>query len=208
MVEADLDHFPPRIDLVDDLADQVGHRRVGGGELLGVPVAAVAPLDGQPVALLGRAASRLDGDGVEGVLTEVGAGDDRCPLVEQTDHGAQQPGLALTALAEQDDVVPGDQSPLELRDDGGLEAVQAGPGVAAFGERGQEVVPDLDPQGLLDVPRLAELADGRNGGCRSGCRRGGCGRGHEFTLPASATGCGRSDGDISTRDVTWATTVK
>src|SRR5690348_17576502 len=33
-----------------------------------------------------------DGDGVVGVLAELGAGDDRGPLVEQRDQRAQEPG--------------------------------------------------------------------------------------------------------------------
>ena len=73
---------------------------------------------------------------------------------------AQQPGLALAALAEQHEVVSGDQRPLELRQHGVLEAEDAGPDVAALGQRGQQVLPDL----LLDAPLPmaggAQLADG------------------------------------------------
>ena len=79
------------------------------------------------------------------MLAQLGAGDHRRPLVEQPDQRAQQPGLALAALAEQHDVVAGEQGPLELRDHGVLEAVQAGPRVAALGQRGQQVLPDLVP---------------------------------------------------------------
>ena len=68
------------------------------------------------------------GDRVVGVLAELGAADHRRPLVEQADQGAQQPGLALAALAEEHDVVAGDQGALELRDDGVVEAVQPGHG--------------------------------------------------------------------------------
>ena len=115
-----------------DVTDQVGDRGVRGGQLLGVPLGAVPPRDRQR-RRRARAARRRDSgrDRVEGVLAELGAGDHRRPLVEQADQGAQQPGLALAALAEQHDVVPGDQRPLELRDDGVLEAVQAGPRVVA-----------------------------------------------------------------------------
>ena len=63
-------------------------------------------------------ALRRGGDRLVGVLAELGALDHRRPLVEQPDQGAQQPGLALAALAEQHDVVAGDQGALELRDDG------------------------------------------------------------------------------------------
>ena len=68
--------------------------------------------------------------GLERVLPELGAVDDRRPLVEQPDEAAQQAGLALPALAEEDDVVAGEQGALELRDDGLAEAVEPGPRVA------------------------------------------------------------------------------
>ncbi len=74
---------------------------------------------------------------------------------------AQQPGLALAALAEQHHVVAGDQGPLELRDDGVLEAVQTWPRVTALAQGGEQVVADLGAQGLGHVARRAELADGR-----------------------------------------------
>ena len=97
-----------------DVADQVGDRGVRRGELLGVPLVAVAPLDGQLVAELVGPAPRLRRDRVVGVLAELGVADHRRPLVEEADQRAQQPGLALAALAEEYDVVPGEQRPLEL----------------------------------------------------------------------------------------------
>ena len=112
-----------------DVADQVGDRRVGRRELLGVPLVAVAPRDAQVVAVRRRRLLGGDGDGLVGVLAELGAGDDRGPLVEQRDQRAQEPGLALAALAEQHDVVAREQRPLDLRDDGVGEAVQARPRV-------------------------------------------------------------------------------
>ena len=126
-----------------DVADQVGHRRVRGGQLLGVPLVAVLPLHGQRVTLRGRPPLRGVGDRVVGVLAQLGAGDHRRPLVEQADQGAQQPGLALAALAEQHHVVAGEQRPLQLRDHGALEAVQPGPRVAALAERVEQVAADL-----------------------------------------------------------------
>ena len=105
-------------------------RGVRRGQLLGVALVAVPPRDPQVVAVRRHRGLRAVGDRLVGVLAELGAGDHRRPLVEQPDQGAQQPGLALAALAEEYDVVAGDQRPLELRDHGGLEAVQPGPGVA------------------------------------------------------------------------------
>ena len=71
------------------------------------------------------------------VLVDLAAGDDRRPLVEQPDQGADQPGLALAALAEQHQVVAGEQGPLELGQDGVVEADDAGEAVLAGGAAGR-----------------------------------------------------------------------
>ena len=147
-----------------DVTDQVGDAGVGGGELLGVPLVAVPPLDRQVVTALGRPPLRLHGDRLERVLAQLGPGDDRRPLVEQADQAAQQAGLALAALAEQHDVVAGEQGALELGDDAAAEAVQPGPRVVAGREGGEQVVADLGAHGPGDVPGGAQLADGGRGG--------------------------------------------
>ena len=126
-----------------DVADQVGHAGVGGGQLLEVALAAVPPLDGQVVARIGGPPDRPRRDRRVRVLAQLGALDHRRPLVEQAGQRAQQPRLALTAFAEQHDVVAGDQRPLQLRKHGVLEAQDAGPHVAALGQRGQQVLPDF-----------------------------------------------------------------
>ena len=50
--------------------------------------------------------------GVVRMVVDLAAGDDRRPLVQQADQRADQPGLALAALAEQDDVVAGEDAPV------------------------------------------------------------------------------------------------
>ncbi len=143
-----------------DVADQVGHAGVRRGELLGVALAAVSPLDGEVVTVGGGAADRLRRDRRVRVLTQLGAGDHRRPLVEQPRQGPQQPRLALTALAEQDEVVSGDQRPLHLRQHGVLEAQDPRPDVVPRGQRGEQILPDF----LLDSPFAvtggAQFADG------------------------------------------------
>ncbi len=47
--------------------------------------------------------------------------------------------------------MPGEQGPLELGQDGPAEAVHPGPGIAAGGERGEQVVADFAAQVLVDV---------------------------------------------------------
>src|SRR5919107_853839 len=107
---------------------------------------------------------------VQRVLVELAADEHRRPLVEQADQGADQPGLALAALAEQDEVVAGDEGPLDLGDDGVLEADHAGQAGLAGADAGEQVGADLG----LDRPEGGsvgtELAEGR--GCGWGLRWG------------------------------------
>ena len=143
-----------------DVADEVGHGGVGGGELLGVALVAAPPRHRQVVAQLGGAPPGGRGDRGVGVLAELGARDDRGPLVEQADERAQQPGLALAALAEQHDVVAREQGPLQLGEHGALEADDARPRVAPRLQRGDQVVADLVLDATLDVAGRAERAQG------------------------------------------------
>ena len=143
-----------------DVADQVGDGGVGCRELLGVALGTVPPLHGQGVAQLGGAADRGGGDGFVGVLAELGAGDDGSPLVEQADEGAEQPGLALAALAQQDEVVAGEQGALELGQHGRLEADDAGPGIAALAQGGEEVLAEFGLDVALRVTGGAQRAEG------------------------------------------------
>ena len=143
-----------------DVADEVGDGGVGGGELLGVALVAVPPHDGQLVAELGGAATRLRGDRGVRVLAQLGAVDDGRPLVEQADDGTQEAGLALAALAEQHDVVTGDQGAFELREHGRAEPDDAGPGIAPLAEGGEEVRADLVLHSAQFVTGRAERAEG------------------------------------------------
>ena len=140
-----------------DVADQVGDRRVGGGELLGVPLAAVAPHDGQVVAQLAGTADGCRRDGMERMLAEFRPLDDRRPFVQQPVQAAQQARLALAAFAEQHDVVAREDRAFELRNHGVIEAVDAGPRVASLGERREEVLAQLDPYRTVGVTRCAQL---------------------------------------------------
>ncbi|GAA1329411.1 hypothetical protein GCM10009610_66690 [Pseudonocardia xinjiangensis] len=84
------------------------------------------------------------------MLAELGALDDGGPLVEQVDDRAQEAGLALTALAQQHDVVTCEEGTFQLREHGGLEPDDPGPCVAPLAERGEEVLADL----VLDTTDL------------------------------------------------------
>ena len=108
-----------------DLADEVGDRRVGRGELLAEAPLAVHPLDRRLVAPLGDEHARVLRDRRVRVVVDLAAGDDRHPLVEQLGERADHAGLRLAALAEEDHVVAGDERVLELRQHGVLVADHA-----------------------------------------------------------------------------------
>ncbi len=109
-----------------DLADQVGDRGVGGGQLLAVAPAAVHPLDRRVVPVLGDEVAGVPGHRGVRVVVDLGPGHDRHPLVEQLGEGADHAGLRLAPLPQEDHVVPGEQGVLELREHGVLVAEHDG----------------------------------------------------------------------------------
>ena len=143
-----------------DVADQVRDAGVGGRELLGVALAAVPPRDRQVVAEFGGAPDRRRRDRLVRVLAEFRVGDHRRPFVEQQVQGAQQPGLALPAFTEQDDVVTGQQRPFELWQDGVLEPDDPRPRIAPLTQRGEQIVADFLLDGQLHVPGGTQFPHG------------------------------------------------
>src|SRR5262249_14956995 len=109
-----------------DVADQVTDAGVWRGELLAVAVPGMAPDDRQVVAELGRQPPAARTNRGVRVVVYLAALDGRGPVVEQPGHRADQPGLPLAALAEQDDVVPGDERALDVRQDTLVEPDDAG----------------------------------------------------------------------------------
>ena len=103
-----------------DLADEVGDRRVGRRELLAEASLTVHPLDRCLVAAFGDEDPRVRRDRVVRVVVDLAAGDDGQPLVEQVDERAHDARLRLTAFAEQDHVVAGEQRVRNLRQHGVL----------------------------------------------------------------------------------------
>ena len=119
---------------------------------------AVPPGDRQVVAELRREPAAAGADRRVRVVVDLAAGDDRRPLVEQPADGADQPGLALAALAEQDDVVPGEQRPLDVRQHGLVEADDAGKPVLPGAHPREQVLSDLLLDGAVDVAARLQLA--------------------------------------------------
>ena len=143
-----------------DVADQVADAGVRRGQLLGVAVVAVPPGDRQVVAELGGEGGAADADRRVRVVVDLAAGDLGTPLVEQADQGAHQPGLALAALAEQHQVVAGQQGGLQLGQHGVVEADDAGEGglaLPAAGSTRLARISSLTVRGVYpDSQQLAE----------------------------------------------------
>ena len=150
-----------------DVADEVADAGVRSRQLLAVPLVAVQPVDRQVVAeLLGEPAA-AGADRRVGVVVDLAAVDDRRPLVEQAADRADQPGLALAALAEQHEVVAGEQRALDVGQHRLVEADDAGKPRLARPQPGEQVVADLDLDRFLDMAggtKRAERRDQRPGG--------------------------------------------
>ena len=83
-----------------DLTDQVSDRGVGCRQLLAEAMIAMDPVDRGFVALLRDQPLALSRDRVVGVVVDLGAGDDRHPLVEQLGQGPDHPGLGLAPFSQ------------------------------------------------------------------------------------------------------------
>src|SRR3989449_4951700 len=132
-----------------DLADQIGDRDVGRGQLLTVAAVARNPLDGGLVTLLGQALATARADRSERIVVDLAAGQHRDLLVEQAHQQPRDARLGLAALAEKNDVLPGQDRVLDLRHDGVVVADDPGQEGVALPEPGDQIVAQL----LLD--RLA-----------------------------------------------------
>ena len=144
-----------------DVADQVADAGVRGGELLAVPHrrgAARRPAGRRRAS----AASRREA-GRERVY---GCSFSSEPAItgvhssSSADQRADQPGLALAALAEQHHVVAGEQRPLDLGQHGVVVADDAGEARLAGAQPGQQVVAQLLLDGAVHVAGGAQLAEG------------------------------------------------
>ncbi len=105
------------------------------------------PGDRRGVAALGDQVAAELGDRAEGVVVDLAAGDDRNDWVEELDEGPQEPGLGLSAKAEQDEIVPGQDGVDDLGEDGVLVADDAREEGRACLEGLDEVGPKLLPDG-------------------------------------------------------------
>src|SRR5262249_48619021 len=103
------------------------------------------------------------------MVVDLAAGDDRRPLIQQPREGADQPGLALAAPAEQDDVVPGEQRPLQVRQHSLVKADDAGKPFLSRAHPREQVLSDLLLDGSIEVAARLQVAERRRTAIRSAC---------------------------------------
>ena len=144
-----------------DFTDEVGNRGIGRGQLFAEPSAAMDPSNRGVVAVFGDEILRVLTDRVVRVVEHFGPSNDREPLVEQFDHRADHAGLALTALAQKDHVVAGEDGVFQLRKNGLVVAKHAGEQRFTGGDPGDGVASQLlfDGDGLPAAG--LELSEGR-----------------------------------------------
>jgi hypothetical protein len=150
------------------LTDEVCDRDIGRGQLLTVTRVAADPLEGCRVALLGDQVLRMLRDRVEGIVVHLAAENNGDLIVQQVDHRADQPRFGLTALAQEDDVLPGEDRVLELRDHGFFEAEDAGEDVLTLAHLVDKIAPHLLLDGLDLVTGAAQLTESGGFCCHCG----------------------------------------
>ena len=117
------------------VADEVGYRDVGGGELLDVAARAGKPSDGGRVAGFLDQEASFPGDRGQRVVVDLRAGENGDLRIQQRGHLAEDPALRLTPEPEEDQVLAGQDRIDELRNDR----------VAVSADSGKEPLPSPEP---------------------------------------------------------------
>ena len=161
---------PGRVDLADHVG-KLGARR----QPLRVALVPRPPRDGD--VLLGGSLDQLPagaGDRVKGVFVnrtpwQVEIGD---LFVQEADQEPHQPAFGLPLLAQEEQIVPGDQAEVDLRDDGVVVSDDAGEEFLAPAEHPDEIVVDFafdrpgDPAAGAQLPQVRRFGDrGHGAGC-------------------------------------------
>src|SRR5260370_29638646 len=142
------------------LADEVGDRDVGRGQLLAVAAVAVDPLHLDAVAILGDQVETPPADRRVRVVVDLASGDAGHVRVEQGDERTHDAALRLAALAEQDDVVTRDHGVGQLRQHRVVVTHDPVEQRLAAAKAGQEITAHFLLDGFALVPARANLTDG------------------------------------------------
>ena len=142
-----------------DVADEIGHRGVGGGQLLRVAGVPANPRQRRLRAELRHQGAASCADGVVGVVVDLAALDDGDLVVEQLDEMADQARLGLTTFAEQDEVVAGEDAALQAREYRRAVADDRVEELLATSQPPQQVGAQLlfdRPVGIGSIPKLTQ----------------------------------------------------
>ena len=127
-----------RLDGVE-IADQIGNRDVGRGQLFDVALVAAKLGDRRGVAALRDQVAAALAERPIGIVANLAAGDVGHLLVEQGGERAQDAALRLSAKAEQDEVLPRENGVHDLRNHRVFKADDAGKERLARLQTGDEV---------------------------------------------------------------------
>src|SRR5262249_2319582 len=126
-----------------NVPDNVGDSHVGSGQFFDVAKVARHPGDGRTVPVGGDALAASPADGLEGIVVDFAAGDDREFRSEGVDEPAENAALGLAAEPQKDEVVPREQSIDDLRDHRVVITLNAGEKRFAAFDRAQQVGADF-----------------------------------------------------------------
>src|SRR5712692_5722075 len=131
-----------RLDGVN-VADDVGDGHVGRSQLLDEASVPGQPANGSRVAPLHNQIAAAAADGTERVVVDLATGDDGDFRIEQGHQAAENAAFGLPPQAEEDEIVPRQDSVDNLRDDGVLVAVDSREQRFPFVHLAQKVLPHL-----------------------------------------------------------------
>src|SRR5712664_3197767 len=149
-----------------DVADDIGHGDIGRGKFFDEAIFARHPGDRRVIAIGGNSFAAGTADRLERIVVDFAAGDDGHLGVEEIDECTQDAALGLAAEAEKNEIVAGEQSVDDLRDDGVFVAVDAGKQRLALFDGAEQIAADFVFHGeggaarveVRNAPELAERA--------------------------------------------------
>ena len=121
------------------------------------------PFDRGVVALFGHAVAAGHANGIIGIVVDFAAGYFGDILIQQADQAANQAGLGLPSLAQQDYVLTGENGVFQLRYYRFLEPDDAGKDDFLGANPVNQVVAYLFADGANHVSALSQVLDGSQG---------------------------------------------
>ena len=145
-----------------DLADQIGDRNVGGGQLLGVALVAADPFDFQFLAGFGQLAPAFLADRRHRTVIDLASLDRRHPFVEQVGQRSDDARLGLPAFAQEHHVMPGEDAVFDLGNDRVFVTENPRHQALLVAQQPEQIVAHLNAHRLDLVAGPLEFAHGSN----------------------------------------------